>query len=67
MKRRREASPDLFSLRCETCNRYLVRTESGYMACDRGHGKLLIEAPEIPEADTYSMFIDDLEPVDGSL
>src|SRR5271168_3803571 len=30
--------------RCE-CREYLERTPSGYLACPRGHGKLLTEPP----------------------
>lgn len=41
--RRREAGPDLFSLRCDKCGRPLVRTASGYLACILGHGGLRIE------------------------
>ena len=45
MKRKsRRAAPDLFSPRCSECGEYLITTESGYLACPRGHGKLFIEA-----------------------
>jgi hypothetical protein len=47
------AEPDepATSLRCEECGRLLVRTPSGYLACPRGHGKLLTEAVTEPEGD----------------
>lgn len=57
-RRRREAAPDLFSLRCQECGRPLVRTTSGYLACDRGHGGLQIDLEAVPEAETFRMFID---------
>ena len=36
--------PPLSALSCVTCGQPLVRTPSGYLACPRGHGKLLTEA-----------------------
>lgn len=64
MRREREAGPDLFSLRCQTCSKYLIRTESGYLACPMGHGRLQIDhlttTPDV-EAESFSMFQDDLE------
>lgn len=61
---KRYSAPNLF-MSCDECGKLLIETTSGYLTCPKGHGKLLIAEPDIPEADTYSMFIDDLEPVDG--
>jgi hypothetical protein len=30
--------------RCVQCGAFLVRTESGFLCCPRGHGKLLIDS-----------------------
>jgi len=38
--------PEESSLACSVCGEYLVRTQSGYLCCPRGHGKLLAE--ELP-------------------
>lgn len=43
MGKRRAQGPDLFTPRCETCNRPMIRTESGFLACPMGHGKLHVE------------------------
>ena len=32
------------SLRCCECQEHLVRTASGFLACPRGHGRLLCES-----------------------
>jgi hypothetical protein len=37
--------PPAVTVRCEQCREYLERTPSGYLACPRGHGKLLTEPP----------------------
>lgn len=43
-RKRRDPGPDLYSLRCESCGRYLVRSESGqYLQCPEGHGKLQLD------------------------
>jgi len=34
---------------CQTCGQPLERTPSGYLACPRGHGKLLIQAMDDEE------------------
>jgi len=62
-RKRGEAQPSLFDLRCETCGKYLVMTESGYWACLRGHGGLRLDEPAMtePEADSFLMFLDDVE------
>jgi hypothetical protein len=31
------------ALRCTVCGEHLTRTPSGWLACQRGHGKLLAE------------------------
>jgi hypothetical protein len=36
--------PPLSALSCVACGRPLERTPGGYLACPRGHGKLLTEA-----------------------
>ncbi len=33
-------------IHCETCGEYMVRTESGYVTCPKGHGKLLEEGAQ---------------------
>ena len=50
-RRRRAEEPNLFGIRCGECGRQLTRTQSGYLACPLGHGKLRVddEAPEEPE------------------
>jgi hypothetical protein len=50
-RRRKTDEPNLFALRCEECQRQLVKTISGYLACPLGHGKLCLddEPPEEPE------------------
>jgi hypothetical protein len=65
MAKRKDGGANLFTLRCETCNRYLVLTESGYWACPNGHGKLVIDTYDVSEADTFLMFPDDLEETNG--
>lgn len=60
-RRRREAAPDLFSLRCQQCGRLLVRTTSGYLACERGHGGLQIELDTAAPCDESLLFPDTLE------
>jgi hypothetical protein len=40
MRRRRDAAPELFSLRCQQCGEYLVRTSERYLTCPNGHGRL---------------------------
>ena len=37
--------PPALTAKCRECGEYLERTPSGYLACPRGHGKLLTEAP----------------------
>lgn len=44
MAKRRAQGPDLFTPRCETCDRSMIRTESGFLVCPMGHGKLASEA-----------------------
>lgn len=63
MKRKRETAPDLWSIRCQECGRPLVRTASGYLACDRGHGGLQLDltAEYAVESESILMFPDDLE------
>lgn len=33
--------PEEAALACDVCGRYLVYTQSGYLCCPRGHGKLI--------------------------
>jgi len=40
----------LFSPRCEQCGEVMVVTESEYLCCPRGHGKLHLDAPPEGEA-----------------
>jgi hypothetical protein len=37
--------PPAVTAQCAQCGEYLERTPSGYLACPRGHGKLLTEPP----------------------
>jgi hypothetical protein len=48
-------------LTCQECGRALVHTESGYLCCPRGHGKLLTEAAAEPDDEA-----DDDEPAPAS-
>ena len=50
-RKRKSSEPSLFALRCEECGEYMVSTESGYLACPRGHGKLALDAPPAEEPD----------------
>ena len=43
--------PPAVTATCRECGEYLERTPSGYLACPRGHGKLLTEAPADEPAD----------------
>lgn len=54
--RRRKPEPDLFALRCETCDTYLWRTQNGYLCCPFGHGGLIEQQDEPPEVDEASLF-----------
>jgi hypothetical protein len=40
-----DAGPPDSRLRCGACGEHLTRTPGGYLACPRGHGKLLLESP----------------------
>jgi hypothetical protein len=47
MARRPERDwPILTSLRCSECGHYLARTESGFLACPLGHGRLIRESDD---------------------
>jgi hypothetical protein len=50
--------------RCQ-CGEYLERTESGYLCCPKGHGKLLTEPPAVEPADKPDAEDDD-EPAPAS-
>jgi hypothetical protein len=39
------------ALTCCTCGRPLVRTESGYLCCSAGHGRLIDESVTEPDED----------------
>lgn len=62
-RRKREAAPDLFSLKCGECGRPMVHTLSGYLSCPHGHGRLQLDLTQAPmeEADTFLCFPDTLE------
>jgi hypothetical protein len=52
--------PPAVTATCRECGDYLERTPSGYLACPRGHGKLLTELPVVepanePEGDDESV------------
>jgi hypothetical protein len=42
------SAPAAVGLRCPDCERHLVETESGYLCCPAGHGKLI---PNVPDED----------------
>ena len=42
-RRKTDDTPNLFALRCEECQRQLVKTASGFLACPLGHGKLRLD------------------------
>lgn len=68
-RRRVESQPDMWSLRCEQCNRYLIMTESGYWSCPLGHGRLIVDSYEAAQdqpAGSFLMFPDDL-PLESEL
>lgn len=62
-RRKREAAPDLFSLRCQECGRPMIHTQSGYLSCPLGHGRLELDLTpsSAVESETILMFPDDLE------
>jgi hypothetical protein len=66
MKRQKHDEPSLYAPRCEDCGHFLVRTESGYLACPLGHGKLIRETPDDPqpEDETAWQFFADGPPDD---
>jgi hypothetical protein len=41
-----DAGPPDSPRRCGECSAHLTRTPSDYLACPRGHGKLLQQAPD---------------------
>ena len=55
-----EANAADSDLGCEVCGDFLVRTESGFLSCPNGHGKLLIEAVEDDDERFGRWFDDDL-------
>jgi hypothetical protein len=40
-RRQKADEPNLFALKCQECGRQLVGTESGYLVCPNGHGRLI--------------------------
>jgi hypothetical protein len=67
-RRRTQTGPDLFTLRCATCGAYLRRTESGYLACPNGHGKLHVDtgttADPATEPDPHDLWARAEQPCD---
>lgn len=49
-------SRGLFDLHCSQCGRPLVDTPSGYLACDRGHGRLVKDIPALEQFAPPDMF-----------
>lgn len=37
------AAPNLFGIACDVCSRQLVPTQSGYLCCPLGHGRLVAD------------------------
>ena len=60
MPKKREPQPDMFSLRCEACNRYLILTESGYWSCPQARHNVVTDTYDAPRL-YGAMFPDDLE------
>lgn len=58
MKRRKRDRDQLslFGIKCEVCSRPLVPTESGYVACPNGHGRLCLDAESVSEEPCGSLF-----------
>jgi hypothetical protein len=54
MRRQKHEEPTLYSLRCVDCGHFLVRTESGFLACPLGHGRLIRETPDDPQPEDES-------------
>lgn len=67
IKRQPECQPGLFSPKCGECGRELVTTESGFLCCPMGHGRLVVEeltdcgsaerfgswfAPDVPDGES---------------
>jgi hypothetical protein len=42
--------------RCRECGAYLVRTESGFLCCPAGHGRLIDERGNEPPAEDWPRF-----------
>ncbi len=63
-KRKNPDEPNLFALRCEECNRQLVGTESGYLSCPIGHGRLQVDEIVTHGEPCGSWFDDDRETVE---
>lgn len=56
MRRKQSNEPNLFALRCDQCMRQLVGTDSGYLACPIGHGRLIPDEPPGTEEPCGSLF-----------
>lgn len=59
MRRRKTDEPDLFRPRCGECGKPLHRTESGYLACPDGHGKLVVDMTDPPPVLVTVLWADD--------
>jgi hypothetical protein len=51
MTRQKHNEPTLYSLRCRECGHFLARTPSGFLAYPLGHGKLIRETDQDPQAE----------------
>ncbi len=47
-RKQRQTAPDLYSARCAECGEYLVQTESGFLCCPKGHGRLQLDDQRDP-------------------
>lgn len=60
-KRKPDAYPltaDLFAQRCDQCQRQLLPTESGYLACPVGHGRLIRDEATVPHFEPSGLWND---------
>jgi hypothetical protein len=48
--------------RCAQCGAHLVRTESGFLCCPRGHGKLLIDSLD-DDRERWGQWFEDDTPI----
>lgn len=58
MRRRKQHQPNLFAL-CQECGRAMEKTESGFLVCPAGHGRLHAEPrPDDDQPEPCGSFFD---------